>query len=576
MYNFITKCCIWRGSWFVIINLIVWLSIFLGLLFGLVYQDIQQNSGYVPVQAEVLDSYIGLRYCCSWGSGSCQETFEESCSAKKARYEDITTYDPTKCSSTTVPQNLKVRMSNITSYDECAPKSGYCGTGYRCCAQHCSTCTSCSSDSKGQTSCHSYTCNCYCIQSVSNEKVSFYCGICYKVFAFITYQYDGKYLSGIGSVDFGGDYKSADDYVKNVAYPSTSTMHHYRDVYVNPNNPVEFSLYTEFHTDNWAIFGVFTTVLFLFITFCIVQPWLNSEITDKEVAPTLPESIVKELHLQNNDKASAPTSSSSAAAGGSSFRNRMRNFSSRILSSVNRSGGGGAGGDQPTWSVPITLGCCFGIFFPLIILLPIYAEAKYINTVERRAVMITMLVFIGCGNFMLMTFLMKKFTGAPFSVVCLVYCTGFLIPISILVPIILYVPGSSSQGALIALIILDVLTFVISISVYFSCGEGSNNCRRPLQQQQQQGNDNNINVSNSSGNRWLRNMTSSTTHYNSRNKNVPIAKTTSEQEYGQPTTTTTGAAADNEYIPAAIPVSMDEELNISEDVEEKNLALVGT
>ncbi len=147
------------------------MGLFFGLLFGFIYDDIQV-SFYVPTTCTVLEATIKSRYCCSRECTSCSSIYNVGYCSDIINYKQG--LDPEKCNG------------NVNDTQICAASEN-CNGGYKCCATICATCKSCSTNSKGVRSCHSYACNCVCASSTNSLSCRTVCDLCYTTKIMVKY-----------------------------------------------------------------------------------------------------------------------------------------------------------------------------------------------------------------------------------------------------------------------------------------------------------------------------------------------------------------------------------------------------
>ena len=175
------------------------------MFFGLNYPEIRRNTVYIPTNCTILStSVVPYRYC-SKSCTYCSSYYGRSCNGVSALDQQLDKYD----------------LSSATEQQI----EGPCDNGYRCCHEHCDTCRSCSSscrrlssqENEGgdlskspnleaekeeykpyvrallsrrithtevrrrlqkkscHTTCHSYSCHCYCVSSTNSLQCSYTC-----------------------------------------------------------------------------------------------------------------------------------------------------------------------------------------------------------------------------------------------------------------------------------------------------------------------------------------------------------------------------------------------------------------
>jgi len=212
------------GTVFIVFG-VIFFSIFLGVFFGRLYPEIVINKDSIKTSCLITNSTIDSFYCPSTSCTSCTDSAGLNSCSDVDNY--MKSFDPTKCS--------------LNNTQNCPISPQMCSNGYKCCATCCQTCTSCTTSCSGsgrnvipqdqsypainshswnafssanQTcniyskgdhyegdikqandeclnrdnfqsegctqTCHSYPCNCYCCQSVSNLLCSITADVCYN------------------------------------------------------------------------------------------------------------------------------------------------------------------------------------------------------------------------------------------------------------------------------------------------------------------------------------------------------------------------------------------------------------
>jgi hypothetical protein len=172
---------------------VVFGGIFLGIFFGVNYPEIK-IADFTPTKCLITNTTIISRYCSYTDCDFCTETSATSCNALINVFNNM---NPLNCINGT----------------NCPVDNQACGNGYKCCQQCCSTCTSCTSDcdSKGKCTqnCSNYQCNCYCCNSVNNNKCNIHSPLCYSTLISANYTKNTNIIKASYSRDFANDLNAA-------------------------------------------------------------------------------------------------------------------------------------------------------------------------------------------------------------------------------------------------------------------------------------------------------------------------------------------------------------------------------
>jgi len=211
-----------------VVSLILWFSLFFPLLFP----QIEVNTVYGNANCTILSATKVPYLCCYKTCSVCSSCYwtDPSCSSLLA------TNSP-----------------------------GPCCDGYECCNQCCQECTSCSGSGSSR-SCTTYSCNCYCCDSVANLACNVYCPTCWQVVVQAEYTCKGNSQCCVGIQpatfvkDCGQDQSCADQFLLEpfLQYNTTSTC------YYNPNQCDEIA-FTKGYTWWYWLIWAFPTFALLFL-----------------------------------------------------------------------------------------------------------------------------------------------------------------------------------------------------------------------------------------------------------------------------------------------------------------------
>lgn len=256
----IQTCSILWGICFVIM---------IGLFFGLNYPEIQIAETFVKTQCLIISSIIKSRYCCDYSSYQCVQSPEmKSCESMKKNM--ISERDPEQCRNNT---------------DLCAPEISACNYGYKCCYHHCNTCSSCSTNTKGRTTCNYYPCMCNCISWESNSFGMLRCDICYTGILRLNYTENGNDMSSQFIKDFEDSLTRAEDFAKTYMVGRTTSC------FYDARQPSIVILDTSYSKWKWALTGSFMALVvlpFFIIMGLFIRARCNSwraEKRDRECPP---------------------------------------------------------------------------------------------------------------------------------------------------------------------------------------------------------------------------------------------------------------------------------------------------
>ncbi len=210
------------------ITFICILIIFIGLQFGLVYEDLEQLS-YIPNLCTFEDIHIVKRYSCGLDCSLCKDFNGSICSLD---IENNNKLNPDLCLS-----------SNNTKIQNC-PYLGECSNGYKCCKKHCVY------GWKGVRSCR-------CVDFVKNDQCTVNCDILFTLNMNIIYQ---NQEINFNNFSYTKDYKKDIDLLNQdiLKYNMTLTCFHNKR-----NTKIIFD--KSINTVNFIFYGIFATLLFILI-----------------------------------------------------------------------------------------------------------------------------------------------------------------------------------------------------------------------------------------------------------------------------------------------------------------------
>uniref|UniRef100_U9T4D1 TNFR-Cys domain-containing protein n=1 Tax=Rhizophagus irregularis (strain DAOM 181602 / DAOM 197198 / MUCL 43194) TaxID=747089 RepID=U9T4D1_RHIID len=118
------------------ILLLLALSLFFGIFFGLGYPEIQK-ANYISTYCTIDDKTISSKYCCYKKCNYCNtaNAVAPICTDLKSQWNLLS---PETCASAVLANSS---LSNVCPINDL---KGECDDGYYCCSKCCSTCTSCS------------------------------------------------------------------------------------------------------------------------------------------------------------------------------------------------------------------------------------------------------------------------------------------------------------------------------------------------------------------------------------------------------------------------------------------------
>ncbi|KAF0424049.1 hypothetical protein F8M41_006664 [Gigaspora margarita] len=237
-----------------IISLVIALSLFFGLLFGLGYPEIKRAE-YYPTACTIKNETIKSRYCCyrDCDITTCRgaPSSAPSCSSLESRWN---AFSPTQCSAVLLANNSQ----NIGDYFPIDGSQATCDNGYYCCNECCSTCTSCTVNSDGSSSCTTYSCNCYCCASTNHQSCQIKCPVCYTMELMVQYPlWGGEIITSKISVDYDQALVEVQKFL--TANPVESKVR----CYYNPENPSQVLLSIDYTVRTWILVGISAFILFL-------------------------------------------------------------------------------------------------------------------------------------------------------------------------------------------------------------------------------------------------------------------------------------------------------------------------
>ncbi|CAG8474298.1 9096_t:CDS:1 [Scutellospora calospora] len=244
------------------VSLVIALSLFFGLLFGLGYPEIKRAE-YIPTTCTIEAESIKPRYCCYLDCDlTCQNapSSTPSCSSLESRWN---AFSPTQCVAASVANSSQ----NLNDYCPIDGPQAICDNGFYCCSECCETCTSCSTSCTGttggcSTTCTSYTCNCWCCISTNHQSCQVKCPECYSVELIVQYLLwgGGEIMTSKISVEFNQALNDAQEFLS--AHPVTSKVR----CYYNPENPLQVLLSVNYSVRTWVLVGISALILIVMLS----------------------------------------------------------------------------------------------------------------------------------------------------------------------------------------------------------------------------------------------------------------------------------------------------------------------
>ncbi len=142
-----------------LVNRLLWpLTLFAVICFTTLFVGLELpeilRANYVTTACKVLSYQTTKAYHCATEDCQCRESRAPTCKRMISYLERA--FSPETC----------------IAKDVC-PGTQACSNGYMCCQECCGTCSSCDADGN----CYSYSCNCWCCDSVSNHRCDVACEI---------------------------------------------------------------------------------------------------------------------------------------------------------------------------------------------------------------------------------------------------------------------------------------------------------------------------------------------------------------------------------------------------------------
>ncbi|CAG8812297.1 19100_t:CDS:1 [Gigaspora margarita] len=235
-----------------IILLVIALSLFFGLLFGLGYPEIKRAE-YYPTTCTIENETIKSRYCCytDCNSTTCHDapSSAPSCLSLESRWNASS---PTQCSL--------LKSQNNGDYCPIVEYQAICDNGYYCCSENC-PCNTCPSG-YDNTTCTTYNCECWCNNFSNHRSCEVKCPECYTMELMVQYPIRGDeiMISNI-SVNFDQDLTDAQKFL------SSNPIESKVQCYYNPENPLQVLLFVDYSVQTWILVGIsallLTVVLFI-------------------------------------------------------------------------------------------------------------------------------------------------------------------------------------------------------------------------------------------------------------------------------------------------------------------------
>ncbi|CAG8573736.1 11003_t:CDS:1 [Dentiscutata erythropus] len=236
---------------FYVISLVIALSLFLGLFFGLGYPEIKRAE-YISTTCTITNETITSRYCCYRDCDfTCQNapSSSPSCSSLESRWN---AFSPTKCATALKANNSQ----NIDDYCPIDGPQATCDNGYYCCDECCQKCTSCSNNN----TCTTYSCNCSCCNYTNHQSCQIKCPECYTLKLMVQYPiWGGKTITSNISVDYDQSITDAQNYI--TTHPVESNVR----CYYNPENPLQVLLSIDYSVRTWVLVGISAFILFVML-----------------------------------------------------------------------------------------------------------------------------------------------------------------------------------------------------------------------------------------------------------------------------------------------------------------------
>ncbi|CAB4377871.1 unnamed protein product [Rhizophagus irregularis] len=248
------------------ILLLLALSLFFGIFFGLGYPEIQK-ANYISTYCTIDDKTISSKYCCYKKCNYCNtaNAVAPICTDLKSQWNLLS---PETCASAVLANSS---LSNVCPINDL---KGVCDDGYYCCSKCCSTCTSCSnscsspgSSSSCSTSCVSYSCNCSCCNSTYHRSCQIICPTCYSAVLTMSYQKDDKssyiQITTNITVEYRENLNGAEQFLAK--YPISSTI----QCFYSPKDPFKVLLNVQLTVKTWVAVGItasFLTIILMYGT----------------------------------------------------------------------------------------------------------------------------------------------------------------------------------------------------------------------------------------------------------------------------------------------------------------------
>ena len=233
---------------------IVFAALFFGLLFGLMYPEIQRAQ-YIPTTCKMVNTTIVSSYCCSAQCTSCSTIALPAplCSTLIAETQAL---DPLLCTG------------NSSAFD-CA-ESQQCDGGYYCCQTRCLTCFTCGGrrledqePTRNLKGCipMPYDCDCWCSSSTDHLLCDMECSLCFATETWVTYQtlagpQDGELISS-----FGTDLQAAN----TTLFSFLDTFNDWFVCYYDPGHPSTVILSVAYTPGVVAITSIFGIIPFYIV-----------------------------------------------------------------------------------------------------------------------------------------------------------------------------------------------------------------------------------------------------------------------------------------------------------------------